>query len=277
MLTKKPLNKILFLDIETTSYFKEFSQLNEHQKKIFKKRFKKNIDDEYKKDETSIIGEMKEEDIEKFENDKINKCCDIVYKNVAGLSPEWGRILCISVGVLLKVEGSYNIKVISFYNDDESVLLNEFVNHEKLSKILNGVPNKFEKNTDKFWGLCAHNGNVFDYPYIAKRLIINGINLPAMFDFTHLKPWERDHLIDTMEEWTMGSWGIDKNINLDILAEIFNVESSKDGGVDGSQVRDVYYDENGLDRIVKYCERDVVALATVYLRIKCIKDKVNIV
>jgi hypothetical protein len=292
MLDLKPLNRILFLDIETTSEKENFLELSEHKQALFLKRFKKDIDplvkahyDSYlvnklnskKKNSATVVTEtvVTEEDAKKLV-EITNSVCTEMYNIKAPIFPEFGRILCISVGVLWKAnetDSSYFIKIISFYNEDEKVLLEEFVNHPKLGVILNKIPGKYDKSPSDFWAMCAHNGRVFDFPYIAKRLIINKMKLPAMFDYAHLKPWEQNHIIDTKEAWSFGVW--DAAISLDLLSEIFETPSSKDD-IDGSQVKDVFWIEKDLPRIAKYCEKDVFSLAKNYLMMKSMDEEIII-
>ncbi len=281
MLDLKPLNRILFLDIETTSQKKDFSELTENQKTIFLKKFKKeynsNVDLKFqvflaKKSGTSAATKKTIESQEK--KIKLEVATEL-YNNKAPIFPEFGRVLCISIGVLWKKneDDFYNIKVTSFADEDEKVLLDNFINHPKLGVILNKLAGKYEKKLDDFWGMCAHNGRVFDFPFIAKRMIINGFQPPAMFDYAHLKPWEQNHIIDTKEAWGYGVW--DAAVSLDCLSDIFNTPSSKDD-IDGSQVKDIFWVEKDLDRIVKYCEKDVLALAINYLRMKSMQDEVRL-
>jgi hypothetical protein len=285
MLDQKPLNKILFLDIETTSQKENFSELTEHQQKIFIKRFKKDIDNSFELkfkelllNKPSTTKGKKSADIEVYTEESKNQIhlesASELYNQKAPIFPEFGKILCISIGVLWKnFDGDdyYNIKIVSFANEDEKVILSDFVNHPKLGSILNKLPGKYEKNLNDYWALCAHNGRVFDFPFIAKRLIINGFQLPAMFDYAHLKPWEQNHIIDTKESWSFGVW--DSMISLDTLSDIFGTDSSKDD-MCGSEVKDVFWKEKDLPKIVKYCEKDVVALTTNYLRMKSMQEKV---
>jgi hypothetical protein len=302
MLDQKPKNKILFLDIETTSLKENFSELTEHQQEIFKKRFKKDyesiVEIKYREflaqksvKDTDVIAPIETAEVEGKKKTKKKKVEELsieqileglkleaateLYNTKSPIFPEFGRILCISVGVLLKIpnEDFYSIKTISFSNEDESVLLNEFINHEKLGTIFNKIVSKYDKNQDEFWALCAHNGRIFDFPFIAKRLIINGFQPPAMFDYAHLKPWEQNHLIDTKDVWSFGVF--DSSTSLDLLSDIFNTSSSKDD-IDGSQVKDIFWKEKDLPRIVKYCEKDVVALATNYLRMKSMPNEIKL-
>lgn len=299
MLDLKPLNRILFLDIETTSQKANFSELTTHQQELFIKRFKKDFESavelKYKEyllqkaskkeeviqpeNETSTKKKTTKKKVEESSDDKV--LADIklevaseLYNVKAPIFPEFGRILCISIGVMWKNKEDddfYYIKIITFSNEDEKTLLIDFMNHPKLGPILNKVAGKFDKNQSDFWALCAHNGRVFDFPFIAKRMIVHGFKLPAMFDYAHLKPWEQNHIIDTKESWSFGIW--DAAVSLDLLSDIFNVASSKDD-IDGSQVKDIFWVENDLPRISIYCEKDVVALATNYLRMKSMTEEV---
>lgn len=177
-----------------------------------------------------------------------NQDAEDVYER-AGIYAEFGKIICISAGYLTK-DSIFRIK--SFYNDDEKILLTEF----RL------MLQKAYKGTDKY--LCAHNGKEFDYPYIARRMLINGIEIPDILNLAGKKPWEVKHL-DTMELWKFGDY---KNYtSLELLTEVFNIPTPKDD-IDGSMVAKVYWEENDLDRIVSYCEKDVLAVVQLFLRYK---------
>jgi len=168
----------------------------------------------------------------------------------AGIYAEFGKIICISVG-FIKEKNSFAFRLKSFYSDDEKSLLNEF------SEMLL----KFSK-PGRDAVLCAHNGKEFDYPYIARRMIVNGLILPAILDNAGKKPWEIK-LLDTMDLWKFGDF---KNYtSLDLLTSILGIPSPKDD-LDGSMIAGVYYGEKDLARIVRYCEKDVLAVARVLLR-----------
>ena len=165
--------------------------------------------------------------------------------NRAGIYSEFGKIVCISVGFIKNKE----FRVKSFYGDDEKILLSEF----------SGLLNKHYSGADSL--LCAHNGKEFDYPYIARRMIINGLQLPSILNIAGKKPWEVAHL-DTMELWKFGDY---KNYtSLDLLAAIFGIATPK-GDIDGSQVAEVYYKDKDLERIAKYCQRDTLTVAQILL------------
>jgi uncharacterized protein YprB with RNaseH-like and TPR domain len=168
----------------------------------------------------------------------------------AGIYSEFGRIICISVG-MLKEKDPPAFRLKSFYGDDEKKLLSEF----------SGMLSKFTYPGREAL-LCAHNGKEFDYPYIARRMIINRLVIPGILDNAGKKPWEVK-LLDTMDLWKFGDY---KNYtSLDLLTAILGIPTPKDD-IDGSMVADVYYGENDINRIVYYCEKDVLATARVLMR-----------
>jgi 3'-5' exonuclease len=177
-----------------------------------------------------------------------------VYRDRAGIYAEFGRVVCVAVGKFVDGEfGEPILRTKAYYGDDEKALLNEL-------KVM------LEKNDPTTTRLCAHNGKEFDFPYLCRRMLLNCIPLPGVLNMSARKPWDVPHL-DTMEMWKFGDY---KHFtSLDLLATIFNIPSSK-SDIDGSQVNAVYHIEKGLDRIVQYCLRDVVVLAQLFLKMKCI-------
>ena len=171
-----------------------------------------------------------------------------VYKR-AGIYAEFGKIICISCGCFT-TENNFRIK--SFAGDDERQVLLDF------SAMLNKsycIPEKF---------LCAHNGKEFDFPYLCRRMLINGITLPAILDTPGRKPWEVSHL-DTMELWKFGDYKSYTTLNL--LAAVFGIPTPKDD-IDGSKVWEVYWIEKNLPRIVTYCQKDVLTVAQIMRRFR---------
>jgi 3'-5' exonuclease len=166
----------------------------------------------------------------------------------AGVLAEFGKIICITVG---RVDKKGELKIKSFAGDNEYELLEAFgqiFNSKALQNCL----------------LCAHNGKEFDFPWIARRMLILGMMPPKPFQMFGKKPWEIPHL-DTMEMWKFGDW---KNYtSLELLAHVFGVPTPKDD-IDGSQVAHVYYVDKDLPRIVTYCEKDVLTLANVFRRMR---------
>jgi len=163
----------------------------------------------------------------------------------AGIYAEFGRIICISVGFM----HNQDFRIKSFYGDDELILLKEFA----------ALLNRYYTQRDQL--LCGHNGKEFDFPYIARRMLINGIPLPQIINIAGKKPWEVAHL-DTMELWKFGDF---KNYtSLELLTAVFGIPTPKED-IDGSMVAKVYYKEKDLNRIVEYCQRDTLAVAQLLL------------
>ena len=168
----------------------------------------------------------------------------------AGIWAEFGKIICISVGYFVNNEGLNQFRVTSFFGDDEGKLLKEF-------KLL--LASHFSKSANV---LCAHNGKEFDFPFIARRMIIHQIALPKKLNLFGKKPWEVPHL-DTLELWKFGDYK--HYTSLKLLTTILGIPSPKDD-IDGSEVAKVYYQEKNIQRIVDYCEKDTIAVAQVLLR-----------
>lgn len=174
---------------------------------------------------------------------KDDKTPEEIY-NRAGIYAEFGKIICISVGFF----NQGNLRIKSFYGDDEAQLLSDF------AKLLNQFFN------EKHHLLCGHNAKEFDFPYIARRMLINRIELPSILDMAGKKPWEIRH-IDTMELWKFGDF---KNFtSLDLLTAVFDIPTPKDD-ISGADVWKVYWEENDLERIKTYCEKDVIALVQLF-------------
>jgi DNA polymerase elongation subunit (family B) len=177
-----------------------------------------------------------------------------IYYERAGIYAEFGKIICIAVAKFIETEsGELALKTKAYYGDNEATLLGDF-------------KNMVEKMDPTSLKLCAHNGREFDYPYLCRRLLVNCIPLPATLNIMGKKSWEVLHL-DTLDMWKFGDYK--HYTSLDLLAAIFNIASSKDG-IDGSQVNAVYYQEKNLTKIKDYCVRDVVVLAQLFLKLKCI-------
>lgn len=169
----------------------------------------------------------------------------------AGIWAEFGKIVCISVGYFRLHGDTRQFRTTSFYGD-EITLLKDFKN---LLETHYNHPRQL---------LCAHNGKEFDFPYIARRMIIHNIPLPNKLNLFGKKPWEVPHL-DTLELWKFGDY---KNYtSLKLLTHILGIPSPKDD-IDGSEVYRVYYEENEIDRIIIYCEKDTIAVAQIFLRLR---------
>lgn len=227
MLDNLNIESVLFLDIETAPLAPNFNDLSEIWQKLWIQKMK------------FQVGE--------------NETAEDLYER-AGIYSEFGKIICISAGYVFQKKGEYFFRVKSFYDDDEKKLISNFFN--ALEQFVKAGKQK----------LCAHNGQEFDYPYIARRALINGIKLPKIFDIAGAKPWEvKDILLDTLQLWKFGDYK--HYTSLSLLCELFQIPTPKDD-IDGSDVAKVYWVENNIDRIIKYCEKDTLAVANLLLRYK---------
>jgi predicted PolB exonuclease-like 3'-5' exonuclease len=218
------LSSILFLDIETAPCVPDYEHLDSKGKFLWDKK-------------AAQIAKSAEEDPE-----------TLFAK--AGIYAEFGKIICISCGIVANDGKDLTLRIKSFYNDVEKELLADF--SEMLNKSFN----------DDTKYLCAHNGKEFDFPYIARRMLINGLKIPTILNTAGKKPWEVRHL-DTMELWKFGDYK--HYTSLDLLTYVFKIPTPKDD-IDGSQVHSVYWNEGDLPRIVKYCQKDVVAIVNLFLK-----------
>ncbi|HMK02870.1 MAG TPA: ribonuclease H-like domain-containing protein [Ferruginibacter sp.] len=175
------------------------------------------------------------------------------YPQRAGVMAEFAKVVCISIGYFKKDNGELLLRLKSFSGDDEKKLLQDFIS----------ALQQTEANNNK-WNFCGHNIKEFDIPFLCRRLLVNGLTIPPFLDFQNMKPWETN-IIDTFQYWRFGDY---KHFtSLKLLAAALNVPSPKDD-IDGSMVGDVYWKEKNLDRIVTYCQKDVVTTANIVLRFK---------
>jgi 3'-5' exonuclease len=222
-----PLNNILLLDIETVSQYSRFDELPEGWKQLWAKKAEALL-----------------------RNNSQDHTAETIYDRAAIFS-EFGKIVCISCGVIHGSGENKSMTIKSFYGDDEKKILGEFCD----------MLHKWTPGSQKY--LCAHNGKEFDFPYLCRRMIINDECIPDLLSIGGKRPWEINHL-DTMELWRFGDYKSYTSLNL--LAHVLNVPTPKDD-IDGSMVAAVYWKDKNLERIVRYCQKDVITMAQVYLRL----------
>ena len=170
----------------------------------------------------------------------------------AGIYAEFGKIICISCGVIQGLGEEKKIVIKSFCGDDEKRLLHDFCE----------MLNRWCNDGSKY--LCAHNGKEFDFPYLCRRLIVSHLGIPEILKLHGKKPWDVPHL-DTLELWKFGDYKSYTSLNL--LAHALGINTPKDD-IDGSRVHEVYWKEKNINRIVTYCQKDVVTVAQVFLRMQ---------
>jgi uncharacterized protein YprB with RNaseH-like and TPR domain len=221
-------NNILFLDIETVPQAESYNGLDAEWKELWDHKAKS-----LARGSEGAVGE------------------DLYDR--AGIYAEFGKIVCISCGCIQGHGEDRKLVINSYFSHDEKKLLLDFVH---MLQRWSGSPDKF---------LCAHNGKEFDYPYLCRRMIINGVEIPEALKIAGRKPWEVRHL-DTLEMWKFGDYK--SYTSLKLLAKVLGIPSPKDD-IDGSMVHSVYWVDKDLERIAEYCQKDVITLAQVLLRFHC--------
>jgi 3'-5' exonuclease len=175
------------------------------------------------------------------------------YPQRAGVMAEFAKVVCISIGYFKKEGKQHQFRAKSVYGHDEKELLEKFVS----------TVNQLEAVHSR-WSFTGHNIKEFDIPFLCRRLLINGLPIPIYLDFQNMKPWETN-MVDTFQYWRFGDY---KNYtSLNLLAAALQIPSPKDD-IDGSMVGKVYWEENDLDRIAAYCQRDIATVANIILRFK---------
>lgn len=230
MLHNIHLERILFLDIETVPAQPTFESLSPYEQELWEEK----------------KGRFKPEEM----------TMSSYYFQQAAIFAEFGRIICISAGYFKN--NSFNTFNISTTKSENEIdILIEF----------SDWINKFHKKWDSGMLLCGHNIKEFDIPYLCRRYLANGLvsEFPNYLQrLRDLKPWDSP-LLDTMDIWRFGDY---KNfISLKLLAHILQVPSPKND-ISGADVAKVYYVDNDIARIKKYCSRDVLTLAQILLKVK---------
>ncbi len=225
MLQNIQLKNILVLDIETVSQQAQFSDLDDEWQELWSKK-------------TNLLNAQEKTPAQVYDR--------------AAIYAEFGKIVCIGLGIFYTENEQIKLKIKAISGDNEKEILEEF------AQLLNtkfNTPNHI---------LAAHNGKEFDFPFICRRMLINGIQIPAILDIAGKKPWEINHL-DTMELWKFGDY---KNYtSLNVLAKCFGIPSPKDD-IDGSLVGYTYWQQNDLARIANYCKKDIITTAQILIKYK---------
>ena len=229
---KKKIRDILFIDIETVGGKESFKELSTEMQELWHHKAR-------------LVSRDSNLDMEGASD---------LYKKKAGIYSEFAKVVCISVGYFeYRKSKVKTFRCKSFSGDNERDLLIDFIN---LIKKHFYKPNK--------QSISGHNIREFDIPFLCRRMVIQGLKVPKILDLKGKKPWQVPHLLDTLELWRFGDY---KNYtSLKLLAAVLGIPSPKDD-IDGSMIHEVYWKDGDLKRISQYCEKDVLTVAKVFLRI----------
>ncbi len=232
-LDKNLLKRSLFIDIETVSEYPDYESLPDVKKQLWKS----------KSEQLKRNFYSHEHDITEAE----------IYKAKAGIFAEFSKVVCISMGFLSFEHGEpVGVRLKSLAGDEEHRILEDF------ARILINHYNDPENSR-----ICGHNIKEFDIPFLCRRMVVNQIHFPPVLDISGKKPWQTGHILDTMDMWRFGDY---KNYtSLQLLAGALNIETPKDD-IDGSMVGEVYWKDEDIDRIVNYCQKDVLTVVQIMIR-----------
>jgi len=237
MYTLDELKKMVFIDIETTTQTETFQELVDQNPRL----------EDYWKEKTAYLKEQNRTELAEIEDHHQ------MWPRMAGLFPEWGKIVCISIGQIKFDETgmptSFSAK--SFYGDDEAQIMKDFM------KTAGAIMQKYP---DMKW--VGHNVKGFDLPYIIKRALVHRVPVIRSFHLHKQKPWE-GCLIDTQDVWKFGNWT--GSARLGLIAEVLDIPTPKDD-MAGYQVNQSYWEGGNNERIKDYCEKDIEATANLMLR-----------
>ncbi|MGX5817500.1 3'-5' exonuclease [Chitinophaga lutea] len=227
MLNTTALDQLLLLDIETVPLAATLPDMPDNLQSLWREKIAKTLPD--------------------FED------AGEAFRERGGLQAEFGRIVCISAGLFYTENGQYQLRIKSFYGHDERELLEGFLD----------MVQKISAKNPRFQ-FAGHNIREFDIPYICRRVVINGLALPAPLQMHTFKPWEQP-LLDTLQIWRFGEFK--SYASLKLLAAVLGIPTPKDD-IDGSMVGQVYWEEGNLERIAEYCGKDVLTVGQLLLRFK---------
>jgi predicted PolB exonuclease-like 3'-5' exonuclease len=235
-----PLNKLLFIDIETVGISSTYEKFQSDYPEL-NSVFIKNTDwflKRFPEDDTAVNNKN-------LEDKKLKR----IFESRSALIPEFAKIICVSAGVMDK-EGK--LKKMSYFNSDEKVLL------EEVNKLLGRV------NGTGF-SICGHNVKNFDIPMLAKRMMINGIRPSSILPNYDTKPWEV-RAVDTKDFWQYGQFGALSSLELMCIS--MGIPTPKNDEVSGDKIHNLFWNENKYDLIKEYCEKDVDTVFEVVKKIK---------
>lgn len=221
------IENLFLIDIETVSGVQHFHLLNDEWKELWTEKISK-----------SLPPDATAEDY---------------YPKRAAILAEFAKVICISTGYFKKENNEWQLRIKSFYSENEKDVLESF------TKMLEQLHAKNSR-----WIFTGHNIKEFDIPFLSRRMLVNNIAIPSYIDFQNMKPWDTP-VLDTLHLWRFGDYK--HYTSLKLLAATLGVPSPKDD-IDGSKVGEVFWEEKNLERIAIYCQKDVATVGNVILRFK---------
>ncbi|BBM88886.1 hypothetical protein COTS27_00573 [Spirochaetota bacterium] len=239
------IDKIFFIDIETVGESRHYEDLHPTHQELWRKKAENLM--WYSKKYQNQHQQMIDKDAATDKNAIISD----VYQKEAGIHSEFGKIVCISIGFLMKTPSDAPQSNTSQSNTSQSnapqsnpplpnntpqsnntapsntafslsFRVNSFYGTDE-KEILNRFYDTLEKYSDYY--LCAHNGFNFDFPFICRRSIIHHMSLPYTLQIIKKRPWDTYWLLDTMDLWQFN--GRKNFTSLETLAHVLDFPSPK--------------------------------------------------
>ena len=255
MLTTRPITKLVFLDIESKALWDTFEDAPAKTKLLFSRQWDWLIEQiAHRHYLDSVLTDKKKADHEL----SYSKAQDEVWRDKAHLSPETAQIICISAGMIVENEDkSLSFRCASFTGETDKEILTAFLANKK-----SFIHEKDSSSSDK--NVVCYNALGFDIPFLSRRILYNGLELPDRLQISGLKPWNIYSIIDLKDSIKFG--GFDAP-SLETLCTMFNVETAQDKfQTEASELAGKHKDKQ-YDVIKHYCEQDVFAIAQVYLKL----------
>lgn len=261
------IEKCIFLDIETVSGYETFDQMP----LALQERWRNKVDNWIQYSDSSkakildaVFTEFENSSDKDFDQNLLYNIyrkyrtsnAELKYQEVAGLYPEYGKIICISIGFIK----NGNFQKVSFVGDEHELLAN-------FQFGINAAYDRMQSGGDVY--VVGHNVGFFDIPYLVKRMNIMGLLVPPFLHQAFLQPWNKK-IIDTATEWRAGNTTGDATI--DTICEVMGIESPKQGIVDGSKMTAYYYSPDyDVNEVVAYCERDIDSVFKLFTKLQSLK------
>ena len=171
--------------------------------------------------------------------------CDVnqVYLDKSSLMPEFGRVVCVSIATIQTIDNVENMKIMSFYDEDEEILIN------KVQKVFTKISNKTNL------GLCGFYIKGFDIPWLNRKFLKYNLPIPRVLATFNVKPWDMN-IVDLAEVWRNS--GTLEPTSFDEMLYVLDIKSPKSIMV-GKDVHSKYWIDKDIDKIKEYCEADVLS------------------
>ena len=249
MISSNVIKNTFFFDIETTTRYRTW--------------------EEYLEKEPNSAKDFETQILMKREWDGVP--IDKIYPEKGMLSPEHGQIVSICSRIWDAKEKKWDDRIFGFSSWEE------YDSIEDKKKADRDIIIPFNEYLNELFGdergsLGGYNINKFDIPYLYRRLLATGLYPQTSLVSVGLKPWTVGHL-ELMDWWNgtgAGGWS-----GFSSACEMMNIGSSKEEGVDGRHVCNLFWDDRDVNVINEYCMRDVIKSAQFAISLSDEKLKKN--